>query len=80
MCHGRAEPTKEECDEVADADTFLSPYILGQGARITMNSSVSLLSRYQQLSLLSLKRRNVPAFSYVSSTISEASAIPVNIR
>ncbi|CAH3192487.1 unnamed protein product, partial [Porites evermanni] len=46
MCHGRAEPTKEECDEVADADTFLSPYILGQGARVTMNSSVSLLSRY----------------------------------
>lgn len=45
MCHGRAEPTKEECDEVADAATFLSPYILGQGARVTMNSSVSLLSR-----------------------------------
>ena len=45
MCHGRAEPTKEECDEVADADTFLSPYILGQGARVTMNSSVSLLPR-----------------------------------
>ena len=46
-CHGRAEPTMEECDEVADADTFLPPYIPpnGQGARVTMNSSVSLLAR-----------------------------------
>ncbi|XP_073247902.1 endoribonuclease Dicer-like isoform X3 [Porites lutea] len=47
-CHGREEPTNEECDEVADADTFLPPYKPenGQGARVTMSSSVSLLTRY----------------------------------
>ena len=46
-CHGREEPTTEECDEVADADTFLPPYKPenGQGARVTMSSSVSLLTR-----------------------------------
>ena len=47
-CHNRTEPTKEECDEAADTD-FLPPYKPenGRGARVTMSSSVSLLSRYQ---------------------------------
>ena len=46
-CHGRKEPTKEECEEVADADNFLGPYEPenGQGAIVTMRSSVALLSR-----------------------------------
>ena len=47
MCHDRAEPTKEECDDAADADTYLVPYKPenGRGARVTMSSSVALLSR-----------------------------------
>lgn len=47
MCHDRDEPTEEECDEAADTD-FLPPYLPGngEGARLTMSSSVSLLARY----------------------------------
>ena len=46
MCHDRSEPTQEECEEAADTD-LLPPYKPenGQGARVTMSSSVSLLSR-----------------------------------
>lgn len=46
MCHDRTEPTEEECDEAADTD-LLPAYIPenGQGARLTMSSSVPLLSR-----------------------------------
>jgi len=46
MCHDRTEPTEEECDEAVDTD-FLPPYIPenGRGARLTMSSSVPLLSR-----------------------------------
>ena len=48
MCHDREEPTEEECDEAADTD-FLPPYLPGngEGARLTMSSSVSLLARYK---------------------------------
>ncbi|XP_068760261.1 endoribonuclease Dicer-like isoform X2 [Montipora capricornis] len=47
LCRNRSEPTEEECHEAADTD-FLPPYKPenGQGARVTMSSSVSLLSRY----------------------------------
>ncbi|XP_044163480.1 LOW QUALITY PROTEIN: endoribonuclease Dicer-like [Acropora millepora] len=47
MCHDRDEPTAEECDEAADTD-FLPPFQPpnGGGARLTMSSSISLLSRY----------------------------------
>ncbi|PFX27170.1 Endoribonuclease Dicer [Stylophora pistillata] len=46
-CHGRLEPTEEECNESVDTDP-LPPYIPrnGKGARVTMSSSVSLLSMY----------------------------------
>ncbi len=46
MCHDRTEPTEEECIEAVDTD-FLPPYIpvKGRGARVTMSSSISLLSR-----------------------------------
>ena len=45
-CHGRKEPTKEECEEVAVADSFLPPYEPENrtGAIVTMENSVSLLS------------------------------------
>ena len=47
MCHNRAELTKEECDDAADADIYLAPYKpeSGRGARVTMSSSVALLSK-----------------------------------
>lgn len=46
MCHDRTEPTDEECNEAVDTD-FLPAYIplKGGGARVTMSSSISLLSR-----------------------------------
>jgi len=46
MCHDRTEPTDEECNEAVDTD-FLPAYIPleGGGARVTMSSSISLLSR-----------------------------------
>ena len=46
MCHDRIEPTEEECNEAVDTD-FLPPYmpLKGEGARVTMSSSRSLLSR-----------------------------------
>ena len=46
MCSDRPEPTDEECTEAVDTD-FLPPYIPmnGRGARVTMSSSISLLSR-----------------------------------
>ena len=46
MCHDRIEPTEEECTEAVDTD-FLPAYIplKGGGARVTMSSSISLLSR-----------------------------------
>ena len=45
-CHDRLEPSAEECNESVDTD-FLPPYIPvnGKGARVTMSSSVSLLSK-----------------------------------
>ena len=45
-CHGRKQPTKEECEEVAGADSFLPPYEPENrtGAIVTMENSVSLLS------------------------------------
>ena len=45
-CHDRLEPSAEECNESVDTD-FLLPYIPvnGKGARVTMSSSVSLLSK-----------------------------------
>ncbi|CAH3040736.1 unnamed protein product [Porites lobata] len=47
-CHGRKEPSKEECEEVAGADSFLPPYEPENrtGAIVTMENSVSLLSMY----------------------------------
>ncbi|XP_015776860.1 PREDICTED: endoribonuclease Dicer-like [Acropora digitifera] len=47
MCRDRDEPTEEECDEAADTH-FLPPFQPpnGEGARLTMSSSISLLSRY----------------------------------
>jgi len=46
MCHDRIEPTEEECSEAVDTD-YLPAYIplKGEGARVTMSSSISLLSR-----------------------------------
>ena len=46
MCHGRPEPTAEECNEAVDTD-FLPAYIplKGEGARVTMSTSISLLSK-----------------------------------
>lgn len=46
ICHDRTEPTAEDCDEAADTD-LLPPYLPenGRGAKLTMNSSVSLLFR-----------------------------------
>ena len=45
-CHDRSEPSLEECNESVDTDLLL-PYIPanGKGARVTMSSSVSLLSK-----------------------------------
>ena len=45
-CHDRSEPSAEECNESVDTD-LLPPYIPvnGKGARVTMSSSVSLLSK-----------------------------------
>ena len=45
-CHDRLEPSAEECNESVDTD-FLLPYIPvnGKGARVTMSSSISLLSK-----------------------------------
>ena len=45
-CHDRLEPSVEECNESVDTDLLL-PYIPvnGKGARVTMSSSVSLLSK-----------------------------------
>ena len=45
-CHDRLEPTVEECNESVDTDLLL-PYIPvnGKGARVTMSSSVALLSK-----------------------------------
>ena len=47
MCHDRTEPSEEECDEAANTADFLPPYIPenGRGARLTMSSSIPLLSR-----------------------------------
>ena len=52
MCHDRDEPTEEECDEAADTD-FLPPFQPpnGEGARLTMSSSISLLSRYHHVTV-----------------------------
>ena len=46
MCHDRTEPTDEECNEAVDTD-FLPAYIplKGEGARVTMSTSISLLSK-----------------------------------
>lgn len=46
MCQNRTEPTEEECDEAADTD-LIPPYKPenGRGARVTLSSSISLLSR-----------------------------------
>ena len=45
-CHDRLEPSVEECNESIDTD-LLPPYIPvnGKGARVTMTSSVALLSK-----------------------------------
>ena len=45
-CHDWSEPSLEECNESVDTDLLL-PYIPinGKGARVTMSSSVSLLSK-----------------------------------
>lgn len=46
MCRDRIEPTDEECTEAVDTD-FLPAYIplKDGGARVTMSSSIALLSR-----------------------------------
>ena len=46
MCHDRKVPTEEECNEAVDTD-ILPAYIplKGGGARVTMSSSIALLSR-----------------------------------
>ena len=45
-CHDRLEPSVEERNESVDTD-LLPPYIPvnGKGARVTMTSSVALLSK-----------------------------------
>ena len=43
-CHNRKEPTEEECDQAAEADQLLPPYRTKNGARVTMSSSLDLLS------------------------------------
>ena len=43
-CHNRKEPTEEECDQAAEADQLLPPYQTKNGARVTMSSSLDLLS------------------------------------
>ena len=47
MCHDRTEPTDEECNEAVDAD-YLPAYkpLKEESARVTMSSSISLLSRW----------------------------------
>ena len=46
MCHDRTEPTDEKCKEAVDTD-YLPAYIpFKGGARVTMSSSISLLSRW----------------------------------
>ncbi|XP_068738102.1 endoribonuclease Dicer-like [Montipora capricornis] len=45
-CHNRKEPTEEECDQAAEADQLLPPYQTKNGARVTMSSSLDLLSWY----------------------------------
>ena len=46
MCHNRTEPTDEECNKAVDRDV-LPAYITlkGEGAQVTMRSSMSVLSK-----------------------------------
>ena len=61
MCHDRLEPSEEECDESVDTD-LLPPYIPvnGRGARVTMSSSISLLSKLVQNHQTFLRHKRQP--------------------